>query len=322
MRRGLGVTLTGLGAFFIVLAVLFRFYLPGQVIKFPLNEYSVSTVIGHNLTYLSTSTGQEVTGATVRAVSTVQGDVASGSSSTAVWHQVVATFDITTSDNPGVLLGYSTQVQAFNRRTGVLENCCGSEIGKKKVHESGQGFLFPLNTQKQTYEVFNTTLDKAVPYHYEGSTTVSGESVYKFTEVINNQQFATQTLPGSLVGIKQTSVTLPEFLTATDTFYVDPITGTPVKAVEDERITLENPTTGTTALVLDAGTLTSTQQSINSAIRTANSAHLEISLVQTIGPLVAGLVGLILLIFGVLLVMSAADAEDYYEDEEEPVGVA
>ena len=44
MRRVLGLTLTGLGAFFLALALLLRFYLPGQVIKFPLNEYVVSTL--------------------------------------------------------------------------------------------------------------------------------------------------------------------------------------------------------------------------------------------------------------------------------------
>ncbi len=322
MRRGLGVTLTGLGAFFIVLAVLFRFYLPGQIIKFPLNEYSVNTLIGHDMTYLSSSTGLEVSGATLRAVSTVEGDVAAGSSSTAVWNQQVYTFDITTSNNPGALLSHTSQRQAFNRRTGVLENCCGAEVGKKKVHESGQGFLFPFNTKKQSYQVFNTTTDKPETYRYMGTTTVAGDTVYRFTEVINNQQIGTQTLPGSLVGIKQTSVTLPEVLTANDTFYIDPVTGVPVKAVQDDKITLQNPTTGATALVLESGTLTSTQQSINASLRTVKSAHLAITLIQTIGPLVAGLVGLILLIFGVLLVLSAADAEDYYEDEEEPVGVA
>jgi Porin PorA len=322
MRRGLGVTLTGLGAFFIVLAVLFRFYLPGQVIKFPLNEYSVNTVIGHNMSYLSSSTGTEVTGATVRATSTVEGDVASGSSSTAVWNQVVVTFDITTSDHPGVLLGYDKNREAFNRRTGVLQNCCGTYFDSKNVHVSGQSFLFPLNTQKQNYQVFNTTTLKAETARYLGTTTVSGESVYKFTEVINNQQIGSQTLPGSLVNIKQTSVTLPEFVTANDTYYVDPVTGVPVKVVEDDKITLANPSTGATALVLEAGTLTSTQTSINSSIRTVNSAHLEISAIQTIGPLVAGLLGLVLLIFGILAVLSADETEDYYEDEDEAVGVA
>ena len=78
MRRVFGVVFTGLGAFLLVLALLFRFYLPGQVIKFPLNEYSVSRLTGTHASYFSQQTGTEVNGATVRAVSTVQGDVAAG----------------------------------------------------------------------------------------------------------------------------------------------------------------------------------------------------------------------------------------------------
>ena len=79
MRRVLGVVFTGLGAFLLVLALLFRFYLPGQVIKFPLNEYSVSSLTGTDASYFSSQTATEVTGAKVRAVSTTQGDVAAGS---------------------------------------------------------------------------------------------------------------------------------------------------------------------------------------------------------------------------------------------------
>ena len=55
-------------------------------------------------------------------------------------------------------------------------------------------------------------------------------------------------------------MTLPEYLTATNTFYVDPGTGAPVKVVEAQNETLQNPSTGGTALVLLSGTLTSTPQ--------------------------------------------------------------
>src|SRR5215469_6801924 len=128
MRRVLGVVLTGLGAFFLVLALLFRFYLPGQVIKFPLNEYTVSDLIGTNVTYFSNQTLKEVTGATVRAVSTVQGDVAAGNSSTAVWNDVTGVFDISSGPSPGTPIGYSSERIAFNRRSGLVINCCGAAI--------------------------------------------------------------------------------------------------------------------------------------------------------------------------------------------------
>src|SRR5260370_33007828 len=97
MRRVLGVTLTGLGAFLLVVAAMCRFYLPGQVVKFPLNEYSVSAMTGQNVSYFSQKTGTVANGATVRATSTVQGDVAGGSSSKAVARYVTCLLDVRSS---------------------------------------------------------------------------------------------------------------------------------------------------------------------------------------------------------------------------------
>jgi hypothetical protein len=316
MRRVLGVTFTGLGSFLIVIAILARFFLPGQVIKFPLNEYTISRLGGQNVSYFSQQTGTELTGATVRAVSTTQGDVSSGSSSVAVWDNVTGVFDIT-NGSPGVPISYSTERLAFNRRTGVLVNCCGAEIGTKRVTMSGQSYVWPIGTQKKTYQVFDTTLLKPEPFQYSGSTTIDGISVYKFTEHVSNQQFGTVTVPGSLVGVKdQASLTLPEYLTADNTDYVAPATGAPVKVIETETESLENPSTGATMLTLFDGTLTSTPASIQSAVNTARSYGDEISAVQNIGPLVGGLVGLLLLVLGILLL--ASDREEYdYEDDDE-----
>ncbi len=201
MRRVLGVTLTGLGAFFLVLAAMCRFYLPGEVIKFPLNEYTVSSLSGKGVTYFSQQTGSVVKGATVRAISTVLGDVAGGNSSTAVWNDVTGVFDVTT--HPQVPVSYSTQRLAFDRRTGELVNCCGAEVGTKRPHFSGQGYVWPLGTQKKTYEVFNTTLLKPEPFNYTGTTSVDGLTVYIFVQHLNNVKLGTiGGVPGSLVGVK------------------------------------------------------------------------------------------------------------------------
>jgi hypothetical protein len=320
MRRVFGVTLTGLGAFLIVLAAMCRFYLPGQVIKFPLNEYSVSTLTGTNVSYFSQQTGTVVNGATVRAISTVQGDVAAGSSSTAVWNDITGVFDVTNS--PQVPISYSTQRLAFDRRTGVLVNCCGAAVGTTRTNFAGQGYVWPIGTQQKTYEVFNTSLMKPMPFNYIGTSTVGGLSVYVFGQPINNQKVGTVTLPGSLVGITdQATVQLPEYLTATNTFYVDPVTGAPVKVVEAQNETLQNPSTGATALVLLNGTLSSTPQTIAAAVSTAKHYNTEISVVQVVIPLVGGLVGLMLLVSGILLLIGMGREEYEYEDDDEAVGM-
>ena len=316
-----GLTLTGLGAFLVVLAAMCRFYLPGQVVKFPLNEYSVTTLTGTKVSYFSQQTGAEVNGATVRAISTVEGDVAAGNSSTAVWNEITGVFDITKS--PQVPISYTTQRLAFDRRTGVLVNCarCGAEVGTARPHFAGQGYVWPIGTQPQTYQVFNTSLMKPEPFNYIGTATIDGMSVDVFVQPINNQKVGTVTLPGSLVGITdQATVTLPEYLTATNTYYVDPVAGSPVKVVEAQNETLENPSTGTTALVLFNGTLSSTPQTIATAVRTSKHYGDEISALQDIGPLVGVLVGLVLLACGIALLVITGRDEYYYEDEDEAVG--
>jgi hypothetical protein len=318
MRRVLGVVLTGLGAFFLVVALLFRFYMPGQVIKFPLNEYSVSTLTGKGVTYFSSQTGAEVTGATVRAISTVQGDVVAGSSSTAVWNDIVGVFDITHS-SPGTPIAYSTERLAFNRRTGLLVNCCGAEIGTRRVTMSGQGFVWPIGTQQQTYQIFDTSLLKPEPVKFIGTGTVDGMNVDIFAEYIDNQKLGTISLPGSLVGIDQPTVALPEYLSAVNTYYVDPGTGSPVKVIESENESLTNPSTGGSVLTLMRGTLTTTQKSIAAAVNTARSSDTEISWVQDIGPVIGILLGLVLLVLGIMLLLGR-DRELYeYEDYEADV---
>jgi hypothetical protein len=320
MRRVLGVVLTGLGAFLLVLALLFRFYLPGQVIKFPLNEYTVSDLTGTNVTYFSNQTLAEVTGATVRAASTVDGDVAAGSSSTAVWNEVTGVFDITNGPSPGTPIAYSSERIAFNRRTGLLVNCCGAAIGTKQLKMSGQEFVWPIGTQKKTYQIFDTTLLKPEPVKFTGTSTVDGVNVDVFVEHVVNQQFKTVSVPGSLVGMpSQSSVTLPEDLTATNTYYVEPESGSPLKTVENQTEFLRNPSTGASALTLLHGTLTTTPKSIAAAESTAKSYDTEITWVQDIGPLIAGIVGLVLLVVGILLVLG--QYEDYYEYEDEDAEV-
>jgi hypothetical protein len=321
MRRPVGVTLTGLGAFLLVLALMSYFYLPGQVILFPLNEYTVSTLTGTNVTYFSQASGSEVDGATVRLVATTQGNVASGTSSTAIWTTDIGIFDITHGGNPGAPINYPTQTLAFNRRTGVLENCCGAEVGTIRPHFSGLGDVWPIGVQKKTYEVFNTTLLKATPADYSGTATIDGLSTYVFVQHISNQQYGTVSLPGSLVNMSQPEVTLPEYLTATYTYYVDPGTGAPVKEIEDSSETLANPSTGSTVLTLFSGTLTSTPGTVQSAVNTASSYDTDISIVQSVGPLVAGLVAIVLLVLGVLLLINSEGPDDYeYEDDDEEVG--
>ena len=223
MRRIAGLALVGLGAFLLVAALLTRTYVAGQLVKFPLNTYVKTTLIGKDVSYFSPKLVRPVTGATMEVTDTVKGDGAAGNSSTAVWDEFTYLYDRTNHAE----FSYTTRRAAFDRRTAVLVDCCGANIGgNSSIRQTGlSGYVWPIGTQKQTYDVFDTTLLRPMPFRYAGTGTIHGISVYRFVEKVAPTQSGTQQVPGSLVGSSQNLVTLPEYYAATSTFWVDPRTG-------------------------------------------------------------------------------------------------
>lgn len=326
MRRVVWSVLTGLGIFFIVLAVLAKFFIPGQSIKFPLNQFSKTTLQANDASYFSPKFATEESGVTLQATSTTKGDVASAkstgnSSSVAIWQTFTAIEDIT--NHTPVSIPVDGNSLAFDRKTGVLVPWSGNSVEGKPVNLSGvtaQGSLFPIGTKKQDYQVFDTKLLKPVTFHYQGTATTNGVATYVFTADIPATQTGTQSLPGSLVGMTASEVTLPEFYSAKETYYVDPVTGVPLSVVQDVQQTLQD-NTGTTRLVLLSANLKTTPASVAANVKTDNSGRSKISLLGVIIPIVAGVLGVILLVVG--LVLSRARPEDEeYEDYDQTVGAS
>jgi len=114
-------------------------------------------------------------------------------------------------------------------------------------------------------------------------------------------------------------VTLPEFYTGTNTFWVDPETGAQLNTTQVQKVTLQD-STGAQRLVIFDGHLDFTPQSIQTVVNLDNSARSKIALLEVILPLVLGVVGLIALITGIVLVLRRRDdqAEDSGADVPEP----
>jgi hypothetical protein len=312
MRRGIGLTVTGIGAFLLVFGLLMRYWVPGQALKFPLNEYSVTSLAGNNISYFSPSLLHEYSNVTATLTQTVEGDVPSGSSSVAVWGAFTAIED--TTDHTAIQ--FLSQRSAFNRRTGLLTNCCAASVGSNaKVRQSGLGFVFPFGTQHKTYQFFDTTMLQPVPVTFAGTGTIDGLAVDKFTENVDGRQFGTQTLPGPLLGLPaQATVTVPESLTAANTYWVDPVTGMPVDVILDQTVALQ----GTARrLVLLGGTLAQTPASVRAAVASARQQHAKIELIQATIPLIGLLLGLLALAGGITLALrSPQDWVPAYDDDE------
>jgi Porin PorA len=299
MRRIIGLTLAGLGAFLLVAALLARTYVAGQFVKFPLNTYVKTTLIGRDVSYFSPKLVRPVSGATMQVTDTVKGDGAAGNSATAVWDEFTYLYDRTNH----VVFSYTTRRAAFDRRTGVLVDCCGANIGgNAAVRQTGlSGYVWPFGTQKQTYDVFDTTLLRPMPFRYTGTGTVHGISVYRFVEHVLPTQSGTQQVPGSLVGSSQNLVTLPEYYAATNTYWVDPRTGGVLDSTSNSKQYLRNTVSGKD-LMLFNGDLVMTPASVNTAVGLDATGRTELTWFEVIGPLIGVLVGLLALVAGIVLI--------------------
>jgi hypothetical protein len=299
MRRVIGLILAGVGTFLIVCAVLLPTWVSSQVIKFPLNEYETATLQANNASYFSASTLTEKTGVTMQATYTIKGDKTKGSSSTAVWNEFAYVQDRTNH----AVVQEMTRTFAFDRKTGQLVNCCGANInGDSSIQQRGYvGYVFPFGTKKQTYDIFDTTLNQPVPFNYVGTTTVRGIKTYHFTENVAPRQITTQAVPGSLIGMSAKSVNAPEFYEIHLNYYVDPDTGALVNVDEHQTLSLHNPDTGAQALLLFDADLVMTPSSLTTVVGLDNNGRNELNLITFIVPLVLGIAGAVALVAGILI---------------------
>jgi hypothetical protein len=301
MRRVTGLILVVLGIILIAAAIVLPTYVSGQIVKFPLNESTTATLAGTGVSYFSQTKLTEKTGVSVRATYTIQGDAAAGSSSTAVWNQTASVRDVTNN----LPVSAQTRRFAFDRHTAALVNCCGANVnGNHAIHQTGiVGYVFPMGTQKQTYQVFDTTLNRAVPFTYEGTAQTHGIQTYIFTENVSPTKVTSVTVPGAFFHLQAKTVTLPELYQIHLVYWVDPETGALLNVNENEKVTLQNPATGGTVVVLFDGDLVATPATVTEVVNLDSSGRTELSLLNTIIPIAAGIAGALALIAGLVLLV-------------------
>jgi Porin PorA len=313
VRRLTGLVLAAVGAFLIVIAIVLPTYITSQVIEFPLNEYETATLTASGATYFSPVKLTEITGANLRATYTIKGDAAAGDGSTAVWDEFAYIYD--TTDN--LPIQPMARTFAFNRKTAELVQCCGENVnGQPVVQEGIAGYVFPIGTKKQTYQVFDATLNRPVPFRYAGTETVDGVATYKFVNVI----------PPVNVGFTPLSASEPEYYSMHLEYWVDPETGALLRVSEDEDEYLAKAGSGASgssagtaggaatvtipvpAVTLLDADLTTTPATVASLVRLDHGGRAELKVLRTVLPLVLATAGALALAAGFILARHAATA--------------
>jgi hypothetical protein len=274
-----------------------RFWAADRIISAPAAQYSVTKLQAPGAQYFSIADGKVVT-ANLSMLVTTRGDVKEATDSRVVWDEFTVVDD-DTNNKPQISL--SERRSAFDRRTGVGVNCCGVSVNKEPVKLEGQIYLFPFGVEKKTYKVFNQTAKQAFDATFIGEDNVNGLPVYKFQQNVPATKVATLTAPGSLFGVTQTGdIQLDRWYEGTDTFWIEPTTGAPVKEEVKRNETLKTQDGIERAKALVA-TASFTPQTIAETVKTATDAKNQITLVKTTIPLVLVVLGVVALLAAVLL---------------------
>jgi hypothetical protein len=335
MRRGIVVyLLLGIGVFLLVLAPLLRFFVYPKVAKLPLDPYNISELTGTGATYLDQSNGKTVTGADITAWNETRGDVASGNKTRMVWEgqtTVVASDgqSLPTVNAKGEVVGLVTPIGRtrvpMDRKTAAAIACCGEE---PTGHDGSLTFNFPMGTERKTYRYWDDTALKPAPVQFVRSTNLGGLKVYEFLGTTPLTKVRSLDVPGSVVNRPQQSVPVDQYYENLERrLWVEPTSGAIVKAVTYPSVTLRDQTTAEKLATVFEVRLEMVEK-IPDAVRSQAKANkdnpkladalsgsfdlrkraqdgaAQLRLVKTTLPLIALILGLVLVVVAVLLLLS------------------
>jgi hypothetical protein len=291
--RRVGYVLVFVGLFLIFFGAVERLYAYPRLKKAPLDQYSQPVATGTG-TYFNRSPDKlaEITGAELRNIRTVRGDVAAGSDDVAIWDSFNST--VAVADNTVIT---ATQERiALDRVTGQSVGCCG----ENPPHE-GLTLKFPFDTKKQRYQFWDGPANAASPAEFVGEEVVEGVDVYRFEQRIDRLTLRTQEVPGSLAGDPDAdTVTTNVVYSNLKTLWVEPATGIIVKAQQDATQVLETPAGEPVLTLLDA-VLTYDQATVEANAEDASSGAGQLRLLGTILPVAGVLAWLVLTAVGLFL---------------------
>jgi hypothetical protein len=296
MARRVGFVLVFVGLFLLFFGLFERVYAYPRLKKAPLDQYSSPVAAGTG-TYFNRSPDKlaEVTGAQLKNVRVVRGDVGAGSDEVAVWDSFNSTVD--TADN-GVISATQERI-ALDRVTAQSVQCCG-----ENPRHQGLTLKFPFDTQRITYQFWDGPAQRALPAAFTREEQLNGLTVYRFEQRIDRLDVGDQEIPGTLAGDPDTpSVQTNIIYSNLKTLWVEPNTGIIVKAQQDATQVLETPG-GEQVLTLIDAVLTYDEATVEQNAEDAASGANRLRLLGTILPIAALLLGLISLAAGLVLLRS------------------
>jgi hypothetical protein len=308
LRRSAAHVLVGLGVFLIVAAGLVRFYAYPALAKAPESYETTTELSSQGATVLNFETFEPETHDLSIESYTVSDSTAKPPAGVVDWQN-----SVTVTREDGSVFQQTRERIPFDAVTGEGVSCdgCpswievadGDDVKQEDVTRDGLTMKFPFNTQKHDYPVWDGTVGEATTATYEGEDEVEGLSVYKFVQVIPETVVETREVPGSMFGLDKASVDADMVYAMTRTYYIEPVTGSPVNRVEER--TQELQYDGQSVPVFN-GTVQYTADQVSTTVDDTKTNAMVLGSMRMLLPVAFLVLGLLALAAGLLLNRRAA----------------
>lgn len=284
MRKTLGIGLTVLGTFLVVVGLISMTWAVDAVKKTPL-DVNTTTVLEGQGGKLDAETG-EVADRPVQAISVTRSDAERSTDEVAVF----TTFSCVNYDegqepqclrgeNEDRLITVSEDIFATDRETGLAVD---TEL--EPVDHEGLVNKWPFDAEQRTYPYWNGTVGEAVDAVFDRTETINGLETYVY--VVDIQDAPIEIAEGT-----------PGTLTERREIAVDPRTGSIINQSAVQQRALENGD-----LVLDLQ-LDYTDEQVESTVADAEENISRLDLLGTTVPLVGLLLGIPMVLGGLWLLL-------------------
>ncbi|MEV0121437.1 DUF3068 domain-containing protein [Streptomyces sp. NPDC050703] len=296
--------LLGLGAFLLVLAPMLAWYVEPRAKRTPV-DIDTTTVFKGKGSYFDTAKIETVRDKNLTITRQVRGDVAdSEKHGRAIW-DVVTSVDPDGSlpaADPHDALQWTQERWVTDRRTNRPVHCCGEEPSFE-----GEAYLkFPFDVEKRSYLWWDNTLGATVPLTYRGTKKIQGYEGHRFTGTVKATKTGTRQVPGRLVGQPKKSQVIADEYYANHgiELVADQRTGRIIYAAIGPRKTLRAPGSDKDATVLlDSERIAFDTATQKAQVKLAKDDSDRLKLVGETLPVVAGALGAVLAVAGVVLVV-------------------
>jgi hypothetical protein len=335
MRRFFGLVLVGLGGLLIVFAIGLPVYVAPSVTKLPYDmqlcppddqeqpegclKPSVAEATGAQFLQRD---GLEIRQGTLRSTT----EVVPQAKKTADWQGTAPAIRLGDNaiiwdvygearwvdGNDALISAYSTEL-AIDRATGAGIDWDGQWLDEDDLgtipqgnvnYDGAQVYKFPFGTEKKDYLIYDRDLRRALPAQFVEVTTVGGLEAYLFRQTIAPQD-AQNVSPASLNALRgrfaPSATSAKVVYSNTREVWVDPVTGAYLDVREQQNKTLvpADGTDGETTLL--RADFRYTEETVANAVESAKGNHSRLMLVKVYGPILLGVVALILLVVAFVL---------------------